>query len=931
MDAAPNFSETQDDGGAALADELQSRLTLTSASQGRPPSGHHFENTTTCENARAHYGNHYGEQHHYYYATQPEPSPLPSEEVNALKRLQEALCFPQMNLRFTSIQAAYSQTCQWLFGTREYTRWRDLSFQQEHHGLLWMKGKPGAGKSTITKCAVEHAKANYTDERVIYFFFNARGQKLEKSVEGMFRSLLYQMALGCPSLLENVQSEALPEYSQRGWPLALLQSLFREAAFHLGRKGPLICYIDAIDEGADEEEVRDMIGFLEDLLETTVGNGLGLSVYLASRHYPNISVSSFEEFVLDDNKGHHGDIASYTQNKLRCKQRSLKDNLVTEIIQRSSGVFLWVILAVRDLNKEIDAGNQHRLQSRLRALPIELSRLFRGIVDETNKDDRLLPALMWVLFSFRAMTPLEVYFAILSSIDLDSRPSIVWNDEADNEVAARHYILSSSKGLLEIVEDQGGPFVQFMHESVREYLLSSGMQQLDSTLGEDIVGRSNARLARWCENHLRLFSDERLIQVDGPYETFPLDRAKRLLPFSAYAVDGFFYHKDKAALHGLDVPLSLEHILFPWLLFRGTTMKQGQCLPTPLHILACCGTAILIKQHLQQCSLNNLQDYVNEPYPDKSDYYMRGTALHIAIRRQLIDNVKLLLDYGADVNIPCAGCQLPLHTVDLYGPFEDVEMMKVLLERGAHVDACDDFGITFLNHALALGKLDAMAVLLKAKADVNAKDSHGHTPLHVAAAGNSRSDKMVGILLQHGADPSARNDRGETALHVAASCVAGQCQRPGTVEILLRHGADPDARSNQGETALHSAARPTCHGTAVVETLLRYGVDPRARNDQGETALHLAAGRAFQKGTEVLEVLMRCGADPSARNDRGETALHLGAYREWVSIDVVEKVLQWNPDSGARHESDTVSLLYALDLVPSKADRYRSRSAYGAR
>lgn len=377
MDPTLTSSKSRGDDGAALSDELQSRLTLTGTSQGLSASGQSFENNIACDKARVHYGNHYGDQYHYHYATQPDPSSLPSaEQEKALERLQEALRFPQMNLRFIAIQTAYSQTCQWFFETREYARWRDRSLQHVHHGLLWMKGKPGSGKSTITKCAVEHARWKYPDEKVIYFFFNARGQKLEKSVDGMFRSLLHQMLPGCPWLLGYVQSEALQYYGQQGWPLALLKSLFRETVFRFSRKGHLTCYVDAIDEGTGEDEIREVVDFLEELLETVVENDLCLSVYLASRHYPNISVSFSEEFVLDNKQGHWKDIAIYVQHKLRYRQASLKEDLVQNITQRSSGVFLWVVLVVRDLNKEIDRGNQQVLRSRLEALPLELNDLF---------------------------------------------------------------------------------------------------------------------------------------------------------------------------------------------------------------------------------------------------------------------------------------------------------------------------------------------------------------------------------------------------------------------------------------------------------------------------------------------------------------------------------------------------------------------------
>lgn len=763
MDSAQISGEPQGDDGARAVQE-------------RPASGHRFENTTTCGNARANYGNQYGDQHHHYYSAQPGPSSLSSdEEVNPLKRLQQALCFPQMGFRFTAIQAAYSQTCQWFFETPAYTRWRDRSLRHQHHGLLWMKGKPGAGKSTITKCAVEHAKANYTDERLIYFFFNARGEKLEKSIEGMLRSLLHQMAPDCPRLLDAVQPKALQEYAQRAWPLDLLKTLFREAANQLSEKASLICYIDAIDEVADEDDVRNMIDFLEDLLETTVQNDSALLVYLASRHYPKISTSYSEEFVLDNKTGHRNDIAIYARSKFRCRQAVLKKSLIQDITQRSSGVFLWVVLVVRDLNKEIDRGNQDRLRSRLDALPIELDDLFRGIFDDSNKDDRLLPALMWVLFAYTAMDPRELYVAILLSTDLDSMHTLSWNNEDHDETFVGNFILSASKGLLEVVQ-QGGPLigqsqvVQFIHESVREYLLDFGIQQLDCSLRDNLVGRSNVRLAQSCKDYAKLISqDESLRQVGNSYETDQLARTARLLPFFEYAVYGTLKHNDTAACNGIIVDCSFDHIIIPWLLLHGITEKRAQCLPTPLHILTQLGYANLFKQHLQQYSPDNLKDYLNEVYLDESNRSTRGTALHIALLRRRFDMIELLLDYGADINMRCPGVEPLLYTcVDNR---EKVETARNLLRHGAYVNACNDQGDTALHSATFAGNVEMIEMLLQTGANPNAAGYGGNTALHIA--GIDGCAQIFTILLRHGADLYARNDQGKIALQLVSSNVSG--------------------------------------------------------------------------------------------------------------------------------------------------------------
>jgi hypothetical protein len=84
----------------------------------------------------------------------------------------------------------------------KYKEWLDPANLMQHHGFLWISGKPGAGKSTIMKFAylnfkrVSHCKSAVTAS----FFFHARGHSLEKSINGMYRSLLLQLLEGYPDV-----------------------------------------------------------------------------------------------------------------------------------------------------------------------------------------------------------------------------------------------------------------------------------------------------------------------------------------------------------------------------------------------------------------------------------------------------------------------------------------------------------------------------------------------------------------------------------------------------------------------------------------------------------------------------------------------------------------------------------------------------------
>lgn len=87
------------------------------------------------------------------------------------------------------------QTCDWLFRHETYGKWLCPDYLGEHVGLLLLKGKPGAGKSILMKEAV--SRSSRDEERSKYhvasYFFDAKGNQLQRSIVGLLRSILYQL------------------------------------------------------------------------------------------------------------------------------------------------------------------------------------------------------------------------------------------------------------------------------------------------------------------------------------------------------------------------------------------------------------------------------------------------------------------------------------------------------------------------------------------------------------------------------------------------------------------------------------------------------------------------------------------------------------------------------------------------------------------
>ena len=754
-----------------------------------------------------------------------------------------------MHWRRDDISDPAHTTCQWILEHESYQKW-----YKDPRGLLWIKGNPGAGKSTVLKYALETAKQN--DEGLILasFFFHGRGSPIQKSPLGLFRSLLHQILQQVPGLLTKFASlyrQRCDTEGQNGqkwnWRERDLQKFFSSRVIETAKIFPMRLYIDALDECGQESAI-DLVAYFYRLADS-------VAICFACRHYPIVSL---EEDGIEISVEHENstDIDAYITNRI---QHAIRDEKVAssirhELMDRSASNFQWVVLVTPRVVKFYKKGKSLKdICMLIRGLPSELATLYEEIVRGAEPDDvrQALHLFQWICFAFRPLTLQEIREA--TALDIHSSHTSLQESrtsgqyaETDEEMERR--VLNLSQGLAEVEKHGAKRIVQFVHQSVTDFLLQQGFHLLFEQLPDDrlkgsVTARSHFWISRACIKYVSL--DE--------VTSFRITPSNR-------------FHSRNALKELCLTFVLVRYALENWIA-HSQIVEQEKVVQDDLIALFQPTSSVLPALHKWNWHTKDLILH------GMIQAFVSGmTLLHIASRFGLSSVVSCILKQGtrnAEIEARDEDGGTPLHHA-AEGGHEAI--VRYLLENRAQNDPSDKWSNTPMHLAAEGGHKGVVHLLLEAGAAVDPGDYEGITPLSLAAYGGHID--VVVLLLRWGATADTVDEYGETALFYA---VHGRSER--TVEFLLQIGAQVNTKGKVGRTPISSAVRGNYE--SILRLLLNWGANIDTVDDYGETPLFPAVRRGYQP---IMELLLEKGAQVNTTSQDGATPISLAVANGQESI-----------------------------------------------
>lgn len=508
-----------------------------------------------------------------------------------MKACLKSLAFEDMDGRQVKIDNAADGTCQWLLKHKTLIEWI-----HQHRGLLWIKGKPGSGKSTLVKYAQNALPPIYgTNTLVFSFFFHGRGHELQRTPIGLFRSLLHQLLKRVPGAVSDLIKYFEDKRTTEGepgekwqWDLKTLQAFLKSSLPIILKRFPVILFIDALDECGEQSAVG-LVEYFEKLRSSLPPTDSRFGIFFSCRSYPILELKGGSTILLD--MENNADITTYVKDRFSTDPDHYIENLISG---RAQGVFMWAHLIVeRVLRMKRRREPRVEIKDAITQTPQNLDELYHELVQGVENRSVTLKLMQWICFSTRPLTANELQWAMAVDPNQTYRSLDECQGSKDfingDDIDTRVMVLSC--GLAEIIPSNNSRIVQFIHQSVMDFFVNGGLMALDITTkaANLVIPAVHCRLSRSCIRYFRMV----VLSQSGSVG----EEDKSRFPLLHYATTSWVSHV-KLGDSAEESPNDLVHLLgWPtellvesWVrIYKALEPYQGDCPPSGsnlVHIVA---------------------------------------------------------------------------------------------------------------------------------------------------------------------------------------------------------------------------------------------------------------------------------------------------------------------------------------------------------
>ena len=732
-------------------------------------------------------------------------------------------------------------TCLWFLKHQRYGDWLAC----DSSDLLWVTADPGCGKSVLSRSLIDHELQSGPSRTTCYFFFKDIGE--QRSATNAISALLHQLCTQNHSVLQQV----VRVYQSNGNQLTLSFSWLWKAflaATSCPEVGEIVCILDALDECEEQDKVT-LIEFLNDFYTARSGFAGRVKILVTSRPYYDIE-DRFDELVIrlsgeDESEQIGKEIDLVIKDRVpkiaaRKKfDRKTQDALQERLLETKSRTYLWLYLALADIEKAFGIINPKKMREFVDRIPKSVDEVYEAMLNRSPQPEQARKLLHIVLAAVRPLGLHEVNLAF----NLEEGHKSY--DEVDliPEMSLQSHIKNVC-GLILTIQDS---HLYLLHQTAKEFLVasldhSSVEKPLVSNLGvwkhTMESSESNLILAKICITYL-LFSIFESDPLSKEYEDPLYISYMEKHYFLSYAAKNWPTHFRLAKVtHELsqswcNICNTDSNCFKSWLRANHRSWYYDRVCyvegADSFDVACFLGHDTIVKQLLRPDT--NLE---------KHHATVEGTVLARAAGRGYHAVVGTLISHGASINTRDKEGQTPLHR-GVHSGNETV--VNSLIQAGASVDAKDRFFRTPLDRAARRNDEAVAETLLCNGASLDIIDCEGRTPLFSAVEGSTVN--MVNMMLDRGASMDVRDSDGRTPLF---SAIEGSSVD--IVNMMLDRGASMDVRDCVGQTPLFSAIT---HGSVdIVNMMLDKGASTDVRDHEGLTLLSFAALRNYGQMVKLL-------------------------------------------------------------------------------